>query len=105
MGYGGWEGDARGRGYGDICIRTADSICYTAETNTPLYSNYTLIKMLKRKRFIENTLELLSESKCLGRTGILFGTFRIKHLSGDVKTAIYVGLKNRLAPIIFIYNK
>lgn len=40
-----------------------------------------------------------------GSLGILFGTFRIKHLSGDVKTAIYVSLKNRLAPIIFVYNK
>ena len=34
--YGGWEGDARGRGYGDIRICIADSLCYTAETNTPL---------------------------------------------------------------------
>ena len=25
-----------GRGYGDICIRIADSLCYTEETNTPL---------------------------------------------------------------------
>ena len=24
-----WEGDPRGRGYGDICIRIADSLCYT----------------------------------------------------------------------------
>ena len=32
----GWEGDARGRGYGDICIRIADSLCYAAEANTPL---------------------------------------------------------------------
>ena len=30
------EGDARGRGYVDVCIRIADSLCYTAETNTPL---------------------------------------------------------------------
>ena len=30
----GWEGDARGRGYGDICMHIADSLCYTAETNT-----------------------------------------------------------------------
>ena len=29
-----WEGDARGKRYGDIC--RADSLCYTAETNTPL---------------------------------------------------------------------
>ena len=36
VGQEGWEGDARGRGYGDICICIADSLCYTAETNTPL---------------------------------------------------------------------
>ena len=36
VGLGGWEGDARGRGYGVICICTADSLCYKAETNTPL---------------------------------------------------------------------
>ena len=30
------EGDARGRGYGDICILIADSLCYTAEINTTL---------------------------------------------------------------------
>ena len=35
-GCGGWEGDARGRRYGDICICIADSLCYKAETNTPL---------------------------------------------------------------------
>ena len=28
--------DARGRGYGGICVGIADSLCYTAETNTPL---------------------------------------------------------------------
>ena len=33
---GGWEGGSRGRGYGDICIHIADSLCYTAETNTTL---------------------------------------------------------------------
>ena len=27
---------ARGRRYGDICICIADSLCYKAETNTPL---------------------------------------------------------------------
>ena len=32
----GWEGDARGRGYGDICIHIAGSLFYTAETNTTL---------------------------------------------------------------------
>ena len=45
---GGREGDARGRGYGDICICITDSLCYTAETNTPLWSNYAPIKMLKK---------------------------------------------------------
>ena len=42
----GWEG-GRGREVqegGDICIHTADSLCYTAETNTTLLSNYTPIK-------------------------------------------------------------
>ena len=34
--YGGWEGDAKGKRYGDICVHIADSLCYTAETNTPL---------------------------------------------------------------------
>ena len=33
----------------DICICIADSLCYTAETNTPLYSNYTPIKMFKER--------------------------------------------------------
>ena len=33
---GGREGDTRGRGYGDICIHIADSLCCTAETNATL---------------------------------------------------------------------
>ena len=33
---GGREGDARGKRYGDMCICIADSLCYKAETNTPL---------------------------------------------------------------------
>ena len=33
---GGREGDARGKRYGNICICIADSLCYKAETNTPL---------------------------------------------------------------------
>ena len=45
---GGWEGDAGGRGYGDICICIADLLCYTAATNTPMEGNYTPIKMLKK---------------------------------------------------------
>ena len=32
----GREGDARGKRYGNICIRITDSLCYKAETNTPL---------------------------------------------------------------------
>ena len=36
VGRGGWEGDVRGRRYEDICICIADSLCYKAETNTPL---------------------------------------------------------------------
>ena len=36
VGLGGWEGYARGRGYGDICMHIADSLCYIAETNTTL---------------------------------------------------------------------
>ena len=36
VGQGGWKGDSRGRRYEDICICIADSLCYTAETNTPL---------------------------------------------------------------------
>ena len=35
-GVGGKEGDARGRGYGDICICIADSVRSAAETNTTL---------------------------------------------------------------------
>ena len=30
------EGDTRGRGYGDICIHIAESLCYRAESNTTL---------------------------------------------------------------------
>ena len=33
---GGREGDARAGGYGDISICIADSLCYTAETNTTM---------------------------------------------------------------------
>ena len=35
-GKGGREGDARGKRYGDMCIYITDSLCYKAETNTPL---------------------------------------------------------------------
>ena len=47
---GGREGDARGERYGDMCICIANSLCYKAETNTPLYSKYTPIKMLKKEK-------------------------------------------------------
>ena len=33
---GGREGHARGERDGDICICITDSLCYKAETNTPL---------------------------------------------------------------------
>ena len=35
-GEGGREGDAGGRRCGNICICMTDSLCYRAETNTPL---------------------------------------------------------------------
>ena len=54
---GGREGDARGKRYGNICICITDSLCYKAETNTPLYSNYIPIKMLKKK-YITHTKSL-----------------------------------------------
>ena len=46
---GGREGDARGKRYGDIYICITDSLCYKAEINAPLQSNFTPIKMLKNK--------------------------------------------------------
>ena len=53
-GEGGSEGDTRGRRYGDICICIADSLCYKAETNTPLvkqlYSNKDVKKKRKREK-------------------------------------------------------
>ena len=33
---GGREGDARGKRYENICICITDSLCYKAESNTPL---------------------------------------------------------------------
>ena len=47
---GGREGDAKGKRYGDICICITDSLCYKAETNTPLQSNYTPIKKCKKNK-------------------------------------------------------
>ena len=36
VGWGGWEGDTGGKGYGDIRAHVAESLCCTAETNTTL---------------------------------------------------------------------
>ena len=36
VGWRGWEGGSRRRGYGDICMHMADSLCCTTETNTVL---------------------------------------------------------------------
>ena len=46
----GWGGGGReAQEVGDRCIHIADSLHCTAETNTPLESNYTPIKMLRKK--------------------------------------------------------
>ena len=37
-----------------MCMYMADSLCYKAETNTPLQSNYTPKKMFKKKKKKEN---------------------------------------------------
>ena len=44
MGVGGGGKEKEGGPKGDIGIHTADSLCYTAETNTTLQSNYIPIK-------------------------------------------------------------
>ena len=49
MGYGGLEGGLSGSAYGEVHIHIADSLCYTAETNTTLFSNYTPVNLLKKK--------------------------------------------------------
>ena len=48
-GEGGREGDAGGKRCGSMCVCMTDSRCYRVETSTPLWSNYTPIKMLKKK--------------------------------------------------------
>ena len=42
----GWDGvgGREAQGGGDICIRIADSLCYTAEAKATLQSNYTPVK-------------------------------------------------------------
>ena len=44
-----------------MCLRMADSLCYTAEANTPLQSNYTPIKMLKKKSNNKEMMKYLLE--------------------------------------------
>ena len=46
----GREGDTRGKRYGHICICIADLLCCRAEASTPLWSDYTPIKMLKKNK-------------------------------------------------------
>ena len=60
---GGREGDARGRRCGDVCVCMADSLCCRAEANTPLWSNYTPIKVLKKKKK-EKESNLRKQPKC-----------------------------------------
>ena len=48
--WGGWEGDARGRRYGDICICVADSLGYKGETNTIVKQLYSNKDVKKKKR-------------------------------------------------------
>ena len=43
----GGEGGSKG---GDVCIHRADSLCSTAEANTPLQSNYTPIKKIMKNK-------------------------------------------------------
>ena len=52
----GWDGErgsSSGRRYVDICLHVADSLCYTAEINTTLQNNYTLI--IRNKKIIKVT--------------------------------------------------
>ena len=43
---------------GDICTHTADSLCWAAETNTTLLSNYTL-----KKNFFKPTYTSIKNKK------------------------------------------
>ena len=47
---GGREGDARGKRYGDICVCITDSLCYKAETDTPLKQLYSNKDVKKKKK-------------------------------------------------------
>ena len=48
-----WEGDARGRRYGDICICIADTLCYKGETN-----KHTIVKQLYSNKDVKNKNKL-----------------------------------------------
>ena len=39
-----------GREMGTYCVCVTDSLCCKAEANTPLWGNYTSIKMFKKKK-------------------------------------------------------
>ena len=54
-----------GREMGTYCICITDSLCYKAETTTPLSSNYIPIKMLKKKK--KNQIEIFPKRKCNGQ--------------------------------------
>ena len=49
VGWGGSEGDSKARGYGDMCMHMADSLCHATEINTVLRSDYTPIKIYFKK--------------------------------------------------------
>ena len=53
---------------GDICIRTADSLCCTVETNTALWSNYTPVKITLKKQssLLEERKQRYGKTKYLG---------------------------------------
>ena len=52
---GGREGDARGKRYGDICIRITDSLCIKQKLThhvKQLYSNKDVLKKKKERRIL-----------------------------------------------------
>ena len=53
---------------GDICKRTADSLCCTVETNTALWSNYTPVKITLKKQspLLEERKQIYGKTKYLG---------------------------------------
>ena len=58
---GGREGDARGRGYGDICIPIANSLCLLYSRNKhnilkQLYSNKDVKKKTKKRSCVSDSL-------------------------------------------------